>query len=1272
MGRNFPPLLRVLLATLRLLVGYGFVCGAEESGEWKFVSIPDLINYDVGSIKNLPAYDGGADSSSPEYEALLGYVLDSIRAENPDFVLVAGDLVMGHWDRDWDNRKIFGPVGTGLEKSAAIWAAGNHYYGLWKERFSIRGLEFHVALGDHEIGDNDWTAINPKSRQVGDFKNVFARNFMENPDGTPKYRERPVGTEFERTAYAFRHKNALFITVDVFLQRDPWRDSGQSTGTVIATVADGQLEWLRRVLAEANADPSICHIIVQGHVPVLRPTRAMLSSAMSMQDENGATGAATAFWRTLADGKVDLYLCGEVHDVTASKALGVNQIAHGALVGQPMPANYLLVGVKGDALDLQLKSIPVQQGNTFMWQTHRNRPYADCRIDAANRAAGFKTTGTLVLDKSELERKERNRTGRLGVVGSAHDPLLVHLSCDSIAGGRISNTGETGANNLGVVWGSVESVPGKLGQAIRLGANGIVTAGATPVHANAPRTISFWVKTTGGAPATVLGFGVNGNASKWDIDITSGGSIEVGMGGGRLTGATPKVNTGQWHHVLIRYPGEGTLGETEIHIDGGEAIAMEANATRPATSMGGQLTLGSSVNGWSTQKFQGALDDVAIWGRELLAAEARAVHSLAVMLGFDARDSDEMLIAFRDFKEFTDSSGRKWFPVAFGMNETEGEVLEQNGIYRIHLGSGGGMMTRKPEEDAVSLHVDFEVDQGRILRSRVVPGEGIEVPSASHVGTGRIGRGLWSEPAAEAWDLSEFAPPWEGGMTVGFWFKYPGPGGADRQLIRFSVGGTDFTFGDMAGNGRLYFDTGGERREFHAVVGDGNWHHFLLSKSPAVPSWKDLRLVVDGLALSLAGCSSPWPTGGVVNLSLGGSGHAGRWDDVTISRKPVSTGEARLWHELGRLAIHSSFGAEKINEAVEASVSVEGREWRLLGPVARRQIGRVFQDPGGELAILTSTGRAFGTVQKPAREIRVTSFTREEAMLEMEWLARSGLVYGLHGANALSTAEFARVPATEDGSLSFRLPLSRLGGCYPEGIQVREVRGPWSPPLPRILSARPSAKSFRLKWSTRMDGVYKIQASANLREWAGLPISPFIGNGDQMEAVIAEPEFAKNRFYRISETSPAVSRPPAITGFDALGSAVDLEWTSSPGRQYRLLVSSDLLSWSVLGQSSADPSKPATRRAFAFADKGGRTRFFRVNEVTTVPLLGRRIIPGRMSLTASVRADRTYRLSASPDLEDWSEILARDLGSENGILVQTLEDSTLLARRKCFFRFEEE
>jgi PKD repeat protein len=372
-------------------------------GPWKFVSIPDHLNADIGDVSGLATWDGGSNSTNTWHENAIDFVLDAVAAEDPDFVLVAGDLVNGHWDRDVDGREIFGPVDTRANRALAINNAADVYYSAWKDRFAARGLVWHAAVGDHEIGDNNWSAGSNKSHLVPVWKTAFARHFTLDAQGDNIYDERPVGTPYEDTAYAFVRKNMLVVTVDVWYQEDPnVRIAG--TGSVTSAVNGGQLTWLENVLTDAKSNYTIDHIIVQGHTPVLAPVRSQSSSVLTMPGHEN-----TQFWQTMVDHEVDLYLAGEVHHMTASNWEGVEQVAHGGIMGYAPNMNYLVVTVYEDKMELELKWIDMTYyTNTTLWQAGSNRPREAYTVDEGT---GFRTAGTLTIDKSLGTTEYKNRTG---------------------------------------------------------------------------------------------------------------------------------------------------------------------------------------------------------------------------------------------------------------------------------------------------------------------------------------------------------------------------------------------------------------------------------------------------------------------------------------------------------------------------------------------------------------------------------------------------------------------------------------------------------------------------------------------------------------------------------------------------------------------------------------------------------------------------------------------------------------------------------------------
>jgi len=326
---------------------------------WSFVSIPDFLNFDI-------------EYPQEGWEDALGFILDSMKKEDPAFAMVAGDLVMGHW-------------GT-KKKEIDRWA--NKYYPGWIQRFKDHDLKVYAALGDHEIRDNPWRGA--AADAVPFYKDAFRRH-LQMPLNGPAH--------MQGTAFYWLHENALFISVDVF-------EKGKSNqGEIAAGVTGRQLEWFEKVVKEHG--PKVAHIVVMGHTPILRPVRTFSSSGMlTVRDRD------SGFWKAMDRHGVDLYLCGEVHAVTCTQRDGIQQIAHGGLIGRTTKPNYLVVTVHGDRLDLNLKEIDLVNGKGRLWQQDKSRgPWDTITITEKRKKRGFTSIGRVIINKQEATRKFEGTTG---------------------------------------------------------------------------------------------------------------------------------------------------------------------------------------------------------------------------------------------------------------------------------------------------------------------------------------------------------------------------------------------------------------------------------------------------------------------------------------------------------------------------------------------------------------------------------------------------------------------------------------------------------------------------------------------------------------------------------------------------------------------------------------------------------------------------------------------------------------------------------------------
>jgi predicted MPP superfamily phosphohydrolase len=330
---------------------------AGDTKAWTIVSFPDFFNFDV-------------PEPWPQWDDAVNWFLDQVSKESPEFVLVTGDLVNGHW---YDGPKCIEHMGA-------------TYYGNWIRRMQGHQLKYYVAVGDHELGDDPWPP--EKLELVPHFERVFADN-LKMPLNGPENKK--------GLAYSVRHKNVLMVTVETFEEID---------GELIVTVAGRQLEWLKQTLSD-NKDADF--IIVQGHAPVIGKPLARSSSSLMVKDSSESD-----FWKVMKEGGVDLYLCGEFHAVTVNEKDGIWQIVHGSSWGREIVSteDYLVMKVDGRKLNLEMKSFPMKVKGDFMWNLNKDRgPREIVVIPDEVKAAGPQVTGTLTIDIRDDRKNFSNISG---------------------------------------------------------------------------------------------------------------------------------------------------------------------------------------------------------------------------------------------------------------------------------------------------------------------------------------------------------------------------------------------------------------------------------------------------------------------------------------------------------------------------------------------------------------------------------------------------------------------------------------------------------------------------------------------------------------------------------------------------------------------------------------------------------------------------------------------------------------------------------------------
>lgn len=337
----------------------------DETGpiDLRFLSSPDFLNNDVADARTEPGFrPGNPNSWDASYVHALGTVMSAWRSEGAKDVLVAGDLVEGHWGIDTHKTGTFGALTNQASRVRGVKRAAELYYGAWTDRFRASGLRPLPAIGDHELGDNPWEGGDWYQRFKRAHVDLFKAQFARYVVAPGHFATHPATGPAAGTAYAtYLSPEVLVVSVDEFTHT--------ASHHVALRLDDAQLAWLDSVLDDAVAR-GVDWIVVQGHLPVVGPNRHHGSSSL-MYDG----GTASPFWRTMVEHHVDVYLNGEVHAITAHHVDGITEISHGGIFGWGL-TNYLVADVRGDQMMLTAKEFAHDPlVGPRLWQTDGHHEY---------------------------------------------------------------------------------------------------------------------------------------------------------------------------------------------------------------------------------------------------------------------------------------------------------------------------------------------------------------------------------------------------------------------------------------------------------------------------------------------------------------------------------------------------------------------------------------------------------------------------------------------------------------------------------------------------------------------------------------------------------------------------------------------------------------------------------------------------------------------------------------------------------------------------------
>lgn len=670
--------------------------GAGAEDPWRFIGFADWHTAEKYVSVWESAWTGAGFDSYAAYRAdrQAGDIAKLTTVQNTfggELVVIAGDTQGGNWDSTsfQTNFKTVAEYAN-YSTSEVIIEAGHFCYSGMQEAFATAGYpQMLVAIGDHEVGDNNWGVGAEVSIQQPAFREGFADILNRDDQGDLLYTDpigtadsRPYGTAFEETSYAMQHKNVLFVTVDVFYQQSPTVSIGPN-GTVKGVVTGDHLTWLIDVLSQAANIPSIKHIIVQAHLPGIYPVRKFASSGMLLMDNENSD-----FFNAMRQYGVDLYLAGEVHanTMTIDPSSDLVQLVTRGVVG----SNVTVFDVEDDRIYIE----------TYKGQTDSTL-LGTVEIDKSG--GGAVTHGTGVFEAIDprglqLHYSFDQSVDEDDIVTSASNSRNVNSTCDR----AFENDGGFGVDYVAFAKNCPIDPQGVVGGAVSVGAStemGITSQG--PLMEGYERSVACWVKTTSSARQMLFDCSLYGGAQFFNLSLNDGLFEVILKNGVMKTSNTTPVNDGLWHHVAVATPWkDATVADLRLFIDGVEQTntTVQGGSTVVNTNQNnkpviGNLYAASGVNMaglFGLERFIGSMDEMCLWTRGLSTIEIKALVDGAANRGYDAVYMEALFNLYHAGAGTADVQGATWTydPTLVG---TAGVFVQTGNAISLVLGAQGGV-----------------------------------------------------------------------------------------------------------------------------------------------------------------------------------------------------------------------------------------------------------------------------------------------------------------------------------------------------------------------------------------------------------------------------------------------------------------------------------------------------------------------------------------------------------------------------------------------------
>lgn len=623
-----------VLIVLFLMISIGAFSQTEYK-TWRFINVPDYHNAE-GFAKDIPEREIRIKEQTEQFKQMK-------ERYGGELIVMPGDCNGGHWYR----QKFLEPFKAHPEfkdfntQEVILEASRLCYEGLW-EIVTEGGYEnFLMAVGDHELGDNPWRKGSEVVKHIGNFRQGFANTFTLDENGASRFTEkigsalpRPVGTKYEHTSNAVQYKNVLFITLDMFRFDADDKNLG-SEGVVNGDISGKHLEWFESVLAEVQNIPTIKHIVVQSHLPIIYPVRKTGSSGM-MVDKN----ESEKILNVLRKYKVDLYLAGEVHMTTVTKDSNSDLIQ---LVGRGNNlSNMTLVDVSNDKLTLSY----FHQNGDKMGDLVIDKTMDQTKIKGSGLLAPINPKGIQIhwsfneqLDKSSY---------KCSTTGAFPQKMKYNPLMAAIENPQVYDNDGGFLSDYALIGSKVKQAKGIIGNAIEINESSkLIVLPMGPMMDGYERTLSCWVKTSAKERRLILNSGSYwGQGQFFNLSINEGNPELAIRPEIYKSTQNQSINDGEWHHIAVVVPrNNSTIEDLKLYIDG--KLIEDTKTTKPETgintSQANWMSVSTQIEAYKTdlrksmnmKNYVGLLDDFCIWSRALTDKEIKRIYSKGLK-GIDA------------------------------------------------------------------------------------------------------------------------------------------------------------------------------------------------------------------------------------------------------------------------------------------------------------------------------------------------------------------------------------------------------------------------------------------------------------------------------------------------------------------------------------------------------------------------------------------------------------------------------------------------------------